>query len=137
NYNVFTQWKINLPSQISVSVGGSLNFLEFNTQNLLNNGSVYLDRPVSTKVFKPVFTPGASLSKVFNTGITAYANISAGYTPPTLSQMTNTKGEINTILKPEKAIQYEAGVKGNAGKSKKFTYQLAIYDLEITNRLIQ
>ena len=137
DYNIFTQWKFSLPSQVSLSVGGSLNFVEFGTQNLLSSGVIYLNNPVLVKTFKPVFTPDISLIKVFNDNVSAYASVSMGYAPPTISQMTTTAGVVNSSLKPEKAVQYEVGTKGSLGADKKLSYQLALFDLDVTNRLIQ
>jgi len=137
NYNVFTQWKIGLPSQFSLTVGGSLNFVEFGTQNLLNNNLIYLNDPISYRAYSPVFTPSASLIKVFNNNISAYASVSMGYTPPTISDMTNTAGAVDLSLKPEKAIQYEIGTKGSLGEKNRLSYQLALFDMDITDRLIQ
>lgn len=137
NYNVFTQWTFALPEQLSLVAGGSLNFMEFGTQNLLNNGTIYLDNPILVKVFKPTFTPDVSLIKVFNTNFSVYGSVSTGYAPPTLSQMTTTAGVVNQNLKPEKAIQYEIGTKGSAGAGKKLSYQVALFDLVVTDRLIQ
>ncbi|MFL5788635.1 MAG: TonB-dependent receptor domain-containing protein, partial [Flavisolibacter sp.] len=137
NYSLYSQWKISLPSQISITAGASVDFIEFGTQNLLHNGSIYLDNPINIKVFKPVLNPSVSLIKVFNSFVSMYANVSSGYTPATFSQMTNTNGQINTDLKPEKGIQYEIGTKGSIGKDKKLFYQVSLFDLDITNRLTQ
>ena len=137
NYTIFTQWKFGLPGDFKLTAGGSLNFIEFATQNLLHNGTIYLDNPISIKVFKPVFRPSLSLIKSLNEGASAYASISTGYAPATLSQMTRTDGTINTDLKPEKGIQYEVGVKGTSGALKNMSYQVAVFDLEVTDRLIQ
>ena len=137
NYAVFTQWKFGLPGHFALTAGGSLNFIEFATQNLLRNNTIYLDNPISLKVFKPVFRPSLSLIKWLNEGASAYASISTGYAPATIAQMTRTDGTINTDLKPEKGTQYEIGIKGTSGALKNMSYQLAVFDLEVTDRLIQ
>ena len=137
NYDIFTQWTFRLPKQqLSLTVGGSVNFVEFSTQNLVDSlTKVFINDPVYVKAFKPTFTPDVSLLKVFNRNISAYASVSMGYAPPTIAQMTESNGTIDVNLKPETAIQYEIGTKGNFGKDQKLSYQLALFDMDITNRL--
>ncbi|HXC06115.1 MAG TPA: TonB-dependent receptor [Bacteroidia bacterium] len=152
NSTVFTQWSLKLPSHITVTLGANMIFYEFGTQNLLTPMSnvyigkpvflptttnmIYLDYPTYTKAFSPVFAPNISVIKVVNDKLSVYANISEGYAPPVLSQMTNSIGQVDVNLKPEQAMQYEIGTKGTLGESKKFSYQFAVYDLDITNRLV-
>src|SRR5436305_4990170 len=93
--------------------------------------------PVKIKIYKHVFTPSVSIIKLLTEGASVYASVNAGYSPATLAQMTRTNGTVNTDLKPEMGLQYEAGVKGTSGKLKNITYQLAVFDLEVTDRLIQ
>jgi len=137
NYDIFTQWTFRLPKpQLSLTVGGSLNFSEFGTQNLVDSlTKLFLNDPVYIKSFTPNFTPDIALKKVFNRNLLAYASVSMGYGAPALSQMTNSNGQVNTDLKPETAIQYEVGVKGSAAQNHAFNYQVALYDLDVTNRL--
>ena len=137
NYCLFTQWKFNLPWQLQLIAGGSMNFIEFGTQDLINNGALYLDKSVSIKVFKPVFSPSGSIIKMIGENSSVFGSVSAGYAPPVSGQMTSSNGAINTGLKPESAFQYEVGLKGSAGKNKSLQYQLSLFDLEIKNRLIQ
>jgi iron complex outermembrane receptor protein len=136
NYAIFTNWDFKLPSNITLTVGGSLNFNEFGTQNLLDASGVYLNNPTKTQVFSPVFTPNVSLIKVFNDNVSAYVSFSQGYAPPLLSELTNTAGKVDSTLKPESANQFEIGTKGSLCDHK-LSYQLALYDLDITNRLVQ
>ncbi len=136
NYAIFTNWDFRLPSNITLTIGGSLNFNEFGVQNLLDASGVYLNNPTKTQVFSPVFTPNVSLIKVFNDNVSVYASFSQGYAPPLLSEITNTAGKVDSTLKPESANQFEIGTKGSLCNHK-LSYQLALYDLDITNRLVQ
>jgi iron complex outermembrane recepter protein len=132
NYDLFTQWVFRLPAQqLSLTVGGSLNFVEFGTQNIVDS----LNAPITQKVFKPTFTPDVSLLKVLNNNLSVYASLSTGYTPPLLTQLIGSDGNVNASLKPENAIQYEIGTKGTYGKDQRLSYQLALFDLDIKNKL--
>lgn len=136
NYNFFTQWTFNLPLQFALTVGGSMNYAEFGTQNLLANKVIFLNTPTFIKSFSPVFTPNASLIKVFNDNVSAYASFAMGYAPPALSQTFNSAGIMNTDLTPEKATQFEIGSKGSFVHNK-LAYQVALFDMNITDRLVQ
>jgi iron complex outermembrane receptor protein len=140
--NIFTQWTFSLPSQFSVALGGSMNFVNFSTQNLVNGAKaavnpnlIYLNTPVYSQAFSPVFTPSLSLTKTFSRSISAYASASMGYAPPTIAQMLTSAGRVDSSLKPESAMQYEIGARGTL--AHKFSYQLAVFDMEITNKLTQ
>lgn len=137
NYNLFSQWTLTLPGQVSLITGGSLNFIEFGTRNLFAGNTLFLQNPTLIKVFKPTFTPSISLIKVFQNNISVYVSSSTGYAPATLAQMKTSTGEVNAELKPEKAVQYEIGTKGSFGGDKKLSFQIALFDLDVTNRLIQ
>ena len=137
NYAVFTQWVFSLPKpQLSFTIGASVNFVEFGTQNLIDSlTKIFLNGPVYVKTFTPNFTPNISLKKVFGRHVTAFASVSMGYAPPSISQMTTSTGAVNTSLKPETAIQYEIGARGTLLKDDKLVYQVSLFDLDITNRL--
>lgn len=137
NYAMFTQWKFSLPSGISLTAGGSINFQEFGTQNLISNNLIYLDNPYKVKAFRPTFNPVVSVEKSIGDPVSLYAGMSTGYAPPVLAQMTGSDGKVNTALKPERAIQFEAGARGRLARNNAFSYQLAIFDMEIRDRLIQ
>jgi iron complex outermembrane receptor protein len=138
NYNIFAQVGVKLPASITLTVGGSMNFSEFYIQNMLNAAHLAINNPPTYGgVVTPAFTPSASLIKVFNDHISAYVSFGMGYTPPGLTNILESNNTtIDAGLKPESAVQYEAGTKGNLLNGK-LSYQLAIYDLDVTNRLIQ
>ena len=136
NFSVFTEWSFALPMQFNITVGASLNKNEFGIRNMLRNNQVYDTTNLAIKSFNPVFTPRISVSKVFNNMVSVYASVSSGYTPPLLSDAVANDGTENLSLKPERAVQYEIGSKGNLF-NEKFAYQFSLFDLENTNKLIR
>jgi len=137
NYNIFTQWSFKLPAQFILTVGGSMNYSEFYIQNMLNSSHLAINNPpVYGGPVTPAFTPSGSIVKMFGANVSVYASVGMGYTPPGLSNVVNSDNSIDVGLKPESAIQYEVGSKGMIANSK-FDYGIALYDLDITNRLIQ
>lgn len=138
NYNIFTQWGFKLPYHFTVTVGGSMNYSEFYIENMLNSitHEVENNPPVYGGPVTPAFTPSGSIVKTLGPNVSVYASVGMGYTPPGLSNILETNNVIDYGLKPESAIQYEVGSKGTLFNSK-FDYDIAFYDLDITNRLIQ
>jgi iron complex outermembrane receptor protein len=134
--NAYTEWNINLPLQFAVKAGASVNFNQFRTQNILaqDSGPTVRMNPAFARVFPAVVTPNISLIKVFKDVASVYANVGFGYTPPSISSITTSIGTIDSVLKPERAIQYEIGTKGSF-INKKLSYQLALYYLDIYNKL--
>lgn len=137
NYNMFTEWKFAMPSRWIVTAGGSLDFTEFDIADLLaNSANPTHANQGGVKAFSPVFMPRLSVLKLLGQHVSVYADVSAGYTPPPTSEVINaTIGQTNTALKPESGIQYEIGTKGDLF-SRKLSYQLALFDLDVRNKLV-
>jgi iron complex outermembrane receptor protein len=134
-YNVFTEWKLNLPAQFILTGGASVNFTEY---SIVDNipGSATHASGTGYRRFSPAFTPRISLLKMLNDHISVYADVSAGYTPPPTADIVNaTIGQVNTSLKPERGVQYEIGTKGDLA-GHKLSYQLALFDFDIRDKII-
>jgi iron complex outermembrane receptor protein len=136
-YNVFTEWRFNLPSQWILTAGGSLDFTEYSiTDMLANSANPSHANQSGNKSFTPVFMPRLSLLKMLNEHLSVYADISRGYTPPPTSYVINAVlGTTNQSLKPESGIQYEIGSKGDLLRGK-LSYQLALFDLDVRNKIV-
>lgn len=136
-YNVFTEWKFSLPSQWILTAGGSLDFTEYAiTDMLANSANPTHANQSGDKSFSPVFMPRISLLKFLNEHVSVYADVSRGYTPPPTSNVINSVlGTANKNLKPESGIQYEIGSKGDLLDGK-LSYQLALFDLDVRNKIV-
>jgi iron complex outermembrane receptor protein len=137
SYNVFTEWKLTLPSQFILTAGGSLNFTEFGITDMLANSANPTHASGSgIRSFPAVFTPRLSLLKKLSDHISIYADLSRGYTPPATSNVVIAAiGKVNAGLKPESALQYEIGTKGDLF-NRKLSYQLALFDLDVRNKIV-
>jgi iron complex outermembrane receptor protein len=136
-YSVFTEWKFQLPAQVQLTAGSSLNFTEFDISDLLANSANPTHANQSgTKSFSPAFTPRLSLLKLLGDHASVYADVSRGYTPPPTADVVNaTIGKVNANLKPESGMQYEVGTKGDLF-SRKLSYQLALFDLDVHDKIV-
>ncbi|HXB06502.1 MAG TPA: TonB-dependent receptor [Puia sp.] len=136
-YSLFTEWKFSLPAQFMLTAGGSLDFTEYAIADMLaNSANPNHANQSGDKSFSPVFMPRISLLKMLNDHLSVYADVSRGYTPPPTADVINAVlGTVNKDLKPESGVQYEIGSKGDL-LGGKFSYQLALFDLDVHNKLV-
>jgi iron complex outermembrane recepter protein len=136
NYYLFTEWNFALPMDFNLTLGASLNKNEFGIMNMLKNNLLNDTTLMVINVFDPVITPRISIAKIFSEEASVYVSVSTGYTPPLLGDAIASDGSINTTLKPEHAIQYELGSKGNLFEGR-LAYQIALFDIENTDKLLK
>jgi iron complex outermembrane receptor protein len=135
NASLFTEWSVSFPAQVTVTAGASLNKNEFGIRNMLKNNQVSDTTVLQVRSFDWVFTPRIAVSKELPGNSAVYASVSAGYTPPLLSNTVASDGTVDTSLKPERAVQYEIGAQGNFFDNR-LSGQLAVFDVENTDKLV-
>lgn len=135
-YSLFTEWNLQLPQNFTLIAGASRNSIEYGIADKLANAANPEHKDQSGyKTFEAVVTPRVALQKVFNQHITTYVSVSQGYSPPTSGNVVvPATGQVLTDLKPEKGTQYEVGSKGSL-LNKKLSYQLALFNLNVTDKL--
>lgn len=136
-YNLFTEWKLNLPAQAMLTAGSSVNFIEYSIRDMLTNSAnpTHADQS-GYKRFTPVVKPRIALLKMLSKNNSVYVDVSTGYTPPTTSNVIiQAIGKVNTGLQPELGIQYEVGTKGSFFNNK-LSYQLALFQLDVSNKIV-
>jgi iron complex outermembrane receptor protein len=83
------------------------------------------------------FNPMVGASYRISDALNLYGSYSSSFETPALSELSNNPdggGGFNDQLKPQKAQNYEIGLKGTGGSALK--YSLALFYLDITNELI-
>jgi iron complex outermembrane receptor protein len=63
-----------------------------------------------------------------------YGNVGRSFQTPTTTELTDTLGGFNQELEPERAINYELGIKGTA--ADRISYSLALFRAKIEDQLI-
>jgi iron complex outermembrane receptor protein len=135
NGSIFTEWSATLPHRVVLTAGASLNKNDFAIHNLLKDGALFDTTTTQRKSFDWVLTPRVSVSKGFAANALVYASVSAGYTPPLLSNVIANTGAVDLSLEPERAVQYELGTTGTY-LNDRLTTQLDVFDIENTNKLV-
>ncbi len=138
NFYLFTEWTFGLPSQITVTGGGTLIYDTWQVHNLLVNQKIADTIPPTqwlTKDFTPTFAPRLAVTKGLGSAGSLYASWSTGFAPPLLSSITASNGTVNTNLKPERATQEEIGAQGTL--FSRLGGQISLFNIDNTNKLIQ
>jgi iron complex outermembrane receptor protein len=135
NGSLFTEWNLSLPTQVTLTVGASLNKNRFAIRNLLKNNQLFDTTFTQERSFDAVITPRAAVTKAFGSTASVYASVASGYTPPLLTNAIDNTGAVNLLLKPERAVQYEVGAQGNF-LSNRVSAQVSLFDIENTDKLI-
>jgi len=135
-YSIFSQWDASLPAGFTLTAGASVNFIEYSIQDRMATSANPTHQDASGRqVYDPVVTPTFALRKMVAPGISLYANVSEGYTPPTSSDaVIPYTGEPNDGLKPERAWQYEIGSKGSLLDGR-VDYSLALFQMNVSDKL--
>ena len=111
---VFGQAEADLPGNFILTLGGSLNYIKYQLNRV--SDTTHLNNYV--RRFNPQVSPRIGLVKVISPQLSAHGSISAGFSPPTDAEIRPSDGSFNTRLQPERGLNYEVGLRGNALKQK-------------------
>lgn len=123
---LFAQADIALPHDYFITLGGSVNFVN------------YRDQPLSAERmsirFNPEFSPRIAVLKKFSPSFSLYANISRGFSPPTFAEALPSTGIFNPDLNAERGVSYEVGMRGKL--FKQLSFDISMYDFRLRNALV-
>jgi iron complex outermembrane receptor protein len=80
------------------------------------------------------WSPMAGLSYSYAPWLNVYGNVGRSFQTPTTTELTDTLGGFNPDLQPERATNYEVGLKGSAGR--RVSYSLALFHADVEDQLI-
>jgi iron complex outermembrane receptor protein len=129
-FNIFLQTDLSLPEDIILNAGISYNNFYY--------GFVRVNQLPSVKQssnFTPQLVPRISVLKKIMNGISIYAAVSKGYSPPSIDEVHAGDGNFNKQLNAETAMNYEAGIKGDIIPHKLFA-DISCYFLELKNTIV-
>jgi iron complex outermembrane receptor protein len=122
---LFIQADGELVAGWSVSGGLSYNryhYTVYRLQDATNPTAPYeLDRP-----FNSVWAPRLGISKQLNPAWQLWAQVSRGFSPPTLDEVRTNEGSFNSALEAEQGINYELGTR-NHFINDRINWQASVY----------
>jgi iron complex outermembrane recepter protein len=127
---IFAQTEWSLPADFYLTLGGSLNFLEY---GFTRSQPLPISR--QRKRSSAVFSPRAALLKKFGNGFSVYANASRGFSPPSLAEVRPSTNTFNDGLDPETGINYEVGMRRSA-MDNLFAADLTLYDFRLDHTIV-
>ncbi len=132
--NIFLQGQAEIIENTSLVAGASYNLVRYRNLDMLKpnlNG---------TSDFDPAITPRVALIHTFGDKISAFVQVSSGFSPPIASQITltgvNLPSYINTDLKPERNMSYELGSRGSF-LDDRLGYDVTLFNMAVTDALVQ
>ncbi len=133
NYlNIFSTIEIDLSKYTTLTLGANINRTRYQLSDfyLLDNND-----QSGNYSFKTTISPRLALLQKVNKSLSAYINISHGFSPPTLAETLTPDGQINLDIQPESGYNFEVGIKGSIAKQK-VNFDLSLYQMFIRNLLV-
>lgn len=126
----FAQAEFQLPYQILVTAGGSMNYLNYTFKRVSVDPNLDLHRN-----FSPGLFPRLAAIKKFGEQFSIYSSVSEGFSAPTLAEVLPSTGVINTGLNAEKGRSIEVGIRSELF-NKQVRVNVATYDFRLKQTIV-
>jgi iron complex outermembrane receptor protein len=131
-WNAFGTLLLPLSEVFTAQLGLNLNKTKYDYRDLFNSGAA---NKSAKRDFKAIVLPSLNLEYGFSENQKLYANISRGFSNPTLEETLNPDGVVNPDIEQETGTNYELGTTLFLDK-KRFKANIAIYQMNIKNLLV-
>lgn len=131
-FNLFAQATIKFTEATTLTLSSGASWSNYYVQDNLKSGGVDQTNNMGLGTY---YTPGISLTHAISNDASVYAQVSTGFSPPTVSELSLSNGSINSNLKPERSINYEIGSNGDLAKER-FHYEVSLFYLKIMDSFI-
>ncbi len=131
-YNLFAQGVADFTPMTNLIVSSGFSWSHYDFKDNFNLDAI--DHS-GLRNFKLTISPGVSIHQKLDENNSVYAQVNTGFSPPTVSEISNRDGSVNFNLKPETSITYEAGSYGSFFNDD-LEYQLSLFYLKLNNSFI-
>jgi iron complex outermembrane receptor protein len=132
-FNLFVESNYSVSEKTLLSVGLNLNQTYF---DLEDNFEAFGNSDQSGSYdFETMISPKFGISHLISKNASIYANISHGFSPPTLEETLLPDGMINTDIEPETGWNYEFGSR-NSLLQNRLKLNFSLYRMNIENLLV-
>ncbi len=129
--NLFVQADAGL-GQWNLSSGVNLNYSTIDYRDRFHTGQQNRSGRYNYGV---IFSPRVSAAYKYHSNHTAFATISHGFSPPSLSETLTPGGEINPDILPEKSWNLEMGLRGQT-EDHRLYYDFSLYHMQVRDLLV-
>ncbi|SHE63110.1 iron complex outermembrane recepter protein [Arenibacter palladensis] len=131
-FNAFGNLLIPFGKSFSTQIGLNVNKTYYDFRDEFNQGA---DNKSAERDFDAIVLPSLNLNYNFSTTKSIYANISRGFSNPTVEETLTPDGVINPDIAQETGVNYEIGSKLLL-LDRKLSINLALYRMDIKNLLV-
>ncbi|MEZ0454378.1 TonB-dependent receptor [Sphingobacterium thalpophilum] len=128
-YSLFYQSTTAIGKKTALTLGVSYTGISYKVKDYL------ISTRSGTKRFNPEASPRIALSHNFGHALSLHGSISAGFSPPSSSEIQNEDRSINTRIQAEKGTNYELNAKGSFFDSR-LSYELDLFKMNMKGELI-
>lgn len=121
-----------LAANLEAQLGVNVNKTKYNFSDLFNTGT---SNKSAQRKFKAIVLPNVNLKYTFLQNQQLYANVSRGFSNPTLEETLTPDGVINPDISQETGTNYEVGTQLYSN-DKKLQFTMAMYQMNIKNLLV-
>ena len=138
----FTEWTVALAADLSFTAGIGLSNMKIHLEDRFNPATATKPSTFDTS-YKNMVSPHFAINKVFSKKFTIYASYSTGYKAPVSGNFfvaipaagaNPARAKVDSALKAEKGVQYEAGTKGSLLNDRLF-YELNLFNTIYTDKM--
>lgn len=131
-FNAFGNLLISFGKAFSTQIGLNVNKTYYDFRDEFNQGA---DNKSAERNFDAIVLPSLNLNYNFSATKSIYANISRGFSNPTVEETLTPDGVINPDIAQETGVNYEIGSKLLL-LDRKLIMNLALYRMDIKNLLV-
>lgn len=125
---IFAQADMQLPGDVFVTAGASVNFLTYDFLRLS-------PKVEQQRTFDAVLSPRLAILKKFSDNISLFASYSDGFSPPSLAEVRPSTNTFSNSLKAEIGNNLEFGTRGKF-LDRRLSYDLVLYDFRLRNTIV-
>jgi len=130
--NAFGTLLLPITESFSAQLGLSLNKTNYDYRDLFNTGT---SNKSAERNFKTIALPSLNLAYTFSKDQKVYANVSRGFSNPTLEETLTPDGVVNPDIAQETGTNYEVGTMLFFDE-RRFKFNLSIYQMNVKNLLV-
>lgn len=131
-FNLFVQAIVDFNEYWTLTLSNGISWSEYFLKDNLKSNDVDLTNEMNLGAY---FTPGVLLNYKINSFVSVYAQVSTGFSPPTVGELSLPDGTVNTNLDPERSMNYEVGTNGDLAENR-LHYEVSAFYLKLNDSFI-